>query len=249
MGNVAVGALRRQREPRIGCPPVADGVIPRDGGATAITTARIDDTVGRNLRIEQPQFLPGIEEGRTPQAEQQHGCSPSPGLRTAVAVAVAGVVVVRQHPCGPGVDGIESAGGGVDHLAPAIGVPFCVQGWKVERQVELVTAPVVTGHTGHVEEVDLAHHHAVALVAIHDAPQVSQDRVGFGSIVQDDVGQADRLRGSSAKSGSLPSRCATSMRTPSTPRSNQKRSTPCMASTTRGLDQSRSGCCGRKQCR
>ena len=41
----------------------------------------------------------------------------------------------------------------------------------------------------------------------------------------------------------------TSMRKPSTPRSSQKRSTPCMASTTSGFDQLRSGCCGRNRWR
>ena len=44
-----------------------------------------------------------------------------------------------------------------------------------------------------------------------------------------------------------PCRCrwTTSMRKPSTPRSSQKRSTSCIASTTSGLRQFRSGCSGR----
>ena len=55
--------------------------------------------------------------------------------------------------------------------------------------------------------------------------------------------------GTSGSSGSLPMRCTTSTRKPSTPRSSQKRSTSCIASTTSGLSQLRSGCSGRKRCR
>ncbi len=54
---------------------------------------------------------------------------------------------------------------------------------------------------------------------------------------------------SSGKSGSRPMAWTTSMRNPSTPRSSQKRMTPCMASTTSGLSQFRSGCWGRNWCR
>ena len=44
-------------------------------------------------------------------------------------------------------------------------------------------------------------------------------------------------------------RCTTSARKPSTPRSSQKRSTPCMAASTSGLLQSRSGCSARNMWR
>ena len=57
------------------------------------------------------------------------------------------------------------------------------------------------------------------------------------------------VSGMSGSAGSLPMRCTTSARKPSTPRSSQKRSTSCIASTTSGLSQLRSGCWGRKVCR
>src|ERR671930_1467644 len=53
----------------------------------------------------------------------------------------------------------------------------------------------------------------------------------------------------SASAGSLPIRCTTSARKPSTPRPIQKRSTSCMAATTSGLSHLRSGCWGRNVCR
>ena len=55
--------------------------------------------------------------------------------------------------------------------------------------------------------------------------------------------------GSSGRSGSLPMQWMTSARTPSTPRSSQKRSTSCMASSTAGWSQLRSGWPGSKRCR
>ncbi len=55
--------------------------------------------------------------------------------------------------------------------------------------------------------------------------------------------------GSSGSSGSLPMQWMTSARTPSTPRSSQKRSTSCMASTTAGWSQSRSGWADSNRCR
>ena len=57
------------------------------------------------------------------------------------------------------------------------------------------------------------------------------------------------VSGMSGSAGSLPMRCTTSARKPSTPRSSQKRSTSCIAATTSGLSQLRSGCWGRKVCR
>ena len=57
------------------------------------------------------------------------------------------------------------------------------------------------------------------------------------------------VSGMSGSAGSLPMRWTTSARKPSTPRSSQKRSTSCIASTTSGLSQLRSGCWGRKGCR
>ena len=57
------------------------------------------------------------------------------------------------------------------------------------------------------------------------------------------------VSGMSGSAGSLPMRCTTSTRKPSTPRSSQKRSTSCIAATTSGLSQLRSGCWGRKVCR
>ena len=53
----------------------------------------------------------------------------------------------------------------------------------------------------------------------------------------------------SPSSGSLPIACATSMRKPSTPRRSQKRSTSCIAASTAGSSQLRSGCSGRNECR
>src|SRR5207245_9073392 len=49
--------------------------------------------------------------------------------------------------------------------------------------------------------------------------------------------------------GSLAILNTASRRKPSTPRSNQKRSTSCIAVSTSGLSQLRSGCCGRNECR
>ena len=56
-------------------------------------------------------------------------------------------------------------------------------------------------------------------------------------------------RSLSPSSGSLPILCTTSMRKPSTPRRSQKRSTSCIAASTAGSSQLRSGCWGRNECR
>ena len=53
----------------------------------------------------------------------------------------------------------------------------------------------------------------------------------------------------SRSSGSLAMRAIASRRKPSTPRSSQKRSTSCIAASTSGLSQSRSGCSGMNECR
>ena len=93
-----------------------------------------------------------------------------------------------------------------------------------------------------VEDVDLAHRHAPVVLLEH-GPHAA-DLVAARPVLVLAPGPSP-----TPGSGSVPSRCTTSMRKPSTPRSSQKRSVSSIAASTWGFAQLRSGCWAVNECR
>src|SRR5204863_341850 len=74
---------------------------PGNRGSGAVPAARVQlPTLGK-VGVLEPELLARVDERRPPQREQEHGRGAGATLRAAVARAVAGRVVVGQHPRGP----------------------------------------------------------------------------------------------------------------------------------------------------
>src|SRR5690606_30868046 len=121
---VAAVRLGRPGQPLVGGEPAVVGVAaPGDRRPAAVAAARVELALRGHDRIFEADLLAGVEHGRPPQAEQDERRGPGAGLRTAVAGAVALVVVVRQHPGRPGAAPVDRLSGPVDLAAPAAGAP------------------------------------------------------------------------------------------------------------------------------
>ena len=90
-----------------------------------------------------PELLAGVDEGRAPLGEEDHGGGPGPGLAPTEAGAVPGDVVVREDPGGPGAAWAEERLDPVEPATPHRGVPRRVGGPEVEGEVQLVAVAVV----------------------------------------------------------------------------------------------------------
>ena len=227
--------------------PATRGPLPRDGRPLGVAAVDVDDPVRGDARVGQPQLLALEEERRA--AQRQSSIRPPPARgrgrgrprRSAWPPAggrgCRGTRSARRWPGEP----LEL----VDHRAEALGAPGRAQEDEVERQMQLVAGVRNATRRSLVEEVDLAHRHAVAVVLLEHGADAAQQLVAARPVLV----LAPRARSPTPGSGSLPSRWTTSMRKPSTPRSSQKRSVSCIAASTSGLAQLRSGCSGGNECR
>ncbi len=112
--------------------------------------------------------------------------------------AVAGRVVVRQHPHRPGAGRRQDGFGLGDPLGPMLRVPRRPQEGEVEDQVQLVAGAVVRRQLGRRSQVHLADHDPVARVAVEHGPDAAQERVDPWVVVhagQVALGQRRRLVG------------------------------------------------------
>ena len=181
---------------------------------------------GRDHRVLETELLAHVEEGRAAQREQQHRRGARARL-AAVAGAVALLVVVREHPGGPGVDRIEHCE--VARCTRARrGLPGREERREVEAQVQLVSAPVVGRDPLGVEQEDLAHHRAITRVAVEQRRRSAQVLVGDGIVVERAVRDRRELRVRRRRAPD-PCRCCGSRRRGTRPRRGRARSAACRA--------------------
>ena len=221
---------------------------PRDRRALGVAPVDVDDAVGRDLRVGQPELLALVDERRAAQRVQHQRDRPrarrGPRPSWSKRVATRGLSWLERNHAG------HAALGGqrlevVDRGAEGLRVPRQVAEDEVVRQVQLVARCEVGDDPVQVLQRDLADEHAV-VVLVDDAR--GSRAGGRGSSPSPRRGAAPRRCGRAA-AGPWRSCAIASSRKPSTPRSSQKRSTSCIAASTSGLSQLRSGCSGMNECR
>ena len=237
-------------------PTVVVGPVPGERRPASVPASGVDRPLGRDIGIEEAQLLALVEERGPPQGQEQHRGRPGPELTPAlgnrrrfasgegggvVARPVPGVVVVGQHPGRPGVTGLQGSDGGGDAPAPVGLPPRREQRREVEGQMEFVSPAVIGRHLLGGQQEDLADDDPVPGVAVEEPADVPQSRWVTGTSLRAEWGMPAISGGSSGSRGSLPMQWMTSARIPSTPRSSQNRRTSCIASTTPGSSQLRSG--------
>ena len=241
----ASGCTRQPRLPVVKPAPAGlDGGFHGHRHALGVAPVDVDDPVGGHRPVGQPELL-ALEEERRAAQRQQHAPRRRGPRPVAIARGDPRVVVVVQAPRRPaaarasgartrrrprGSAAAATAGGGTRSCAPG--------GARRRRRGSAASARLV-------EHVDLPDGHAVAVELLEHAADRARSADARTASPRRGGGRARCRRAS----GSLPILCTTSMRKPSTPRRSQKRSTSCIAASTSGSSQLRSGCSARNECR
>jgi hypothetical protein len=120
---------------------------------------------------------------------------------------------------------------------------------QIEGEVQLVGVTVVAGDVALGDLDDLTDQHAVAGIRVDQPAYATQDAVRRGIVVERGMGNPGPVRRIIGSCGSFRARARRRREIRRCRGRARRRSTACMAASTAGFAQLRSGCSGRKRCR